>query len=147
MANPDRQTDLNGQQDAVGRLPTELHKRHPTPAGFSATGELERRSSPQRRLRTVAGDAVAFVVPGDDLISRGKQSPQLLRRRLDLDLAGDDLHRYVHLEFHTVNNAFASDVLGHFSLDRGEAAIDCHGGAAEVACLRRCDKPDCLGNL
>src|ERR1700687_93421 len=106
MANPDRQTDLNGQQDAVGRLPTELHKRHPTPAGLSATGELERRSSPQRRLRTVAGDAVAFVVPGDDLISRGKQSPQLLRRRLDLDLAGDDLRRYVHLEFHTVNNAF-----------------------------------------
>src|SRR5258705_6064195 len=78
MANPDRQTDLNGQQDAVGRLPTELRKRHPTPAGFSATGELERRSNPQRRRRTVAGDAVAFVVPGDDFISRGKQTPQLL---------------------------------------------------------------------
>ena len=79
--------------------------------------------------------------------SVGVSTPQLLRRSLDLDLTGHDLRRYVHLEFQTVNNAFASDVLGHSSLDRGEAAIDCHGGAAEVARLRRSDKQDCLGNL
>src|SRR5258705_1440728 len=85
MANPDRQTDLNGQQDAVGRLPTELHKRHPTPAGFSAAGELERRPNPQRRRRTVAGGAVAFFVPRGDVLMPGEPTPQLFPRGPDLD--------------------------------------------------------------